>query len=136
MTQPPFHVSGTRAGTCFECGRSVEAKPHGVKLRLVGERTLGTVILCRECFSRAVAAADRGPTSQEPTTRRECQWAAPGNASCGTKASVIARATRKDGSAVADLALCDEHYTAFKLWWHDYAITVQRLSAGHEGKSE
>lgn len=135
MTQPPFHVSAVRAGNCQECGRSVEAKPHGVKVRLVGERTLGTVVLCRECFARAIAVADRGgsvtPEAKTPITR-ECRWAVPGSAACGLVATVVARATRKDGSAVADQALCEEHFSAFKLWWHDYAITIQRLSAPHE----
>jgi len=132
MTHPPFYVAGTRTGSCLECGRSIDAKQHGVRLRLVGERTIATITLCRECFARAIAAADRGAASPDGSGRRACEWAGPSNATCGQVASVIARATRKDGSAVADLALCDEHFTAFKLWWHDYAITVHRLSAPHE----
>jgi hypothetical protein len=133
MTQPPFHVTAARAGSCQECGRSIEAKPYGVKLRLVGERTLGSMILCRDCFSRAVASADRGSVAAAPTAIvHECRWAVPGSATCGQVAAVMARATRKDGSTVADLPLCDEHFTAFKLWWHDYAITVKRLSSPQE----
>jgi hypothetical protein len=134
MTHPPFYVAATRTGTCLECGRSVEAKPHGMRLRLVGERTIATVTLCRECFVRATVTADRAPVVVDGTPRRECEWAGPesANATCGHPASVIARATRKDGSALSDLALCDEHFTAFKLWRHDNAITVHRLSAPHE----
>ncbi len=131
MTQPPFHVTAVRAGNCQECGRSIEAKPHGVKLRLVGERSLGTMILCRDCFARAIAVADRGGAAADAKkpVQRECKWAVPGSATCGQVATVAARATRKDGSTVADQPLCDEHFSAFKLWWHDHAITVQRLSA-------
>jgi hypothetical protein len=131
MAQPPFHVTAARAGTCQECGRSLETSPYGVKLRLVGERTLGTIVMCRECFARALASADRGSAvSGDPTPPpRECRWSVPGSAACGHAAAMVARATRKDGSAVADLPLCDEHFTAFKLWWHDYAITVQRISS-------
>jgi len=136
MMQPPFHVTAIRAGNCLECGRSLDTRPHGVKLRLVGERTLGTILLCRECFARAIAVADRGASSaaaeSEKTEQRECRWAAPGSSICGQLATMSARATRKDGSAVADQPLCDEHFAAFKLWWHDYAITVQRLSSSHE----
>ncbi len=136
MTQPPFHVAAVRAGNCQECGRSIEAKPHGVKLRLVGERTLGSMILCRDCFARAIAVAERGTgaaaDAKKKPAHRECQWAAPGSSTCGLVATVVARATRKDGSAVADQPLCDEHFGAFKLWWHDHAITVQRLSSPHQ----
>lgn len=134
MSQPPFHVVPARAGNCLECGHSIDAAPYGVKLRLVGERTIGTIVLCRECFGRAVAAASRG----EPSTNarlvgpQECRWAVPGTSACGQIASVVARATRKDGSAVAELPLCDEHFAAFKLWWHDYAITVKRLTTSQE----
>lgn len=131
MAQPPFHVTAARTGACQECGRNLEISPYGVKLRLVGERTLGTIVICRQCFTRAVAAADHSSTvSAEPKAPpRECLWSVPGNAACKHGAAVVARATRKDGSAVAELPLCDEHFTAFKLWWHDYAITVQRVSS-------
>jgi len=137
MTQSPFHVAPARSGTCFECGRSLDVRPFGVKLRLVEERTLGTVVLCRECFGRAIAAADRSSTAVPevaPVIRRECKWTAPApsTVTCSNTASFSARAVRKDGSTVADLALCDEHLAAFKTWWHDHAITVQRLSVPQE----
>ena len=97
MAQPPFHVTAARAGTCQECGRSLEISPYGVKLRLVGERTLGTIVMCRECFSRALASADRGSAvSGDPTPPpRECRWSVPGSAECGHRAAMVARATRK-----------------------------------------
>jgi hypothetical protein len=134
MTHPPFYVAATRAGTCLECGRPVEAKPHGVKLRLAGDHSIATITLCRECFARAIAAPDRGSAAIDAPARRECEWAGtqPANATCGHPASVVARAIKKDGTSVSDLALCDEHFTAFKLWRHDFAITVHRLSAPHE----
>ena len=94
------------------------------------------MILCRDCFARAIAVADRGvgvaPEAGKKPIQRDCKWAAPGGSACGQVATVVARATRKDGSAVAEQPLCDEHFAAFKLWWHDHAITVQRLSSPHE----
>jgi len=132
MTHPPFFVAGTRTGTCLECARALDSKPHGVRLRVVGERTIATIALCKECFARALHGAERSGGGVEGSGRRDCEWAGPDNTTCGHPASVNARATRKDGSAVTDLALCDEHFTAFKVWRHDYAITVHRLSAPHE----